>query len=160
MEICRSADLKILNGRISGDSLGRLTFHGKSGVSVIDYAICDQDLFRHITNFIVREPSSLSDHSPITTWLNSDHMTTPNINDTLIRLPKQFIWESDSSQKLRATLQSRDIQRMIHDFLLDSTPLGNINTCLDAVENLLITTAKRCLKIKTIKKRHNKISSE
>ena len=86
-------------------------------------------------------------------------MTTPNINDTLIRLPKQFIWESDSSQKFRATLQSRDIHRMIHDFLLDSTPLGNINTCLDAVENILITTAKRCLKIKTIKKRHNKISS-
>ena len=122
-----------------------------------------QDLFRHITNFIVREPSSLSDHSPITTWLNintvSDHMTTPNINDTLIRLPKQFIWESESSQKFRATPQSRDIQRMIHDFLVDSTPLGNINTCLDAVENILITTAKRCLKIKTIKKRHNKISS-
>ena len=163
LEICRSADLKILNGRISGDSLGRPTFHGKSGVSVIDYAICDQDLFRYITNFIVREPSSLSDHSPITTWLNintvSDQMTTPNINDTLIRLPKQFIWESDSSQKFRATLQSRDIQRMIHDFLLDSTPLGNINTCLDAVETILITTAKRCLKIKTIKKRHNKISS-
>ena len=36
LEICQSADLRILNGRISGDSLGRPTFHGKSGVSVID----------------------------------------------------------------------------------------------------------------------------
>ena len=33
------ADLRILNGRTSGDSLGRPTFHGKSGVSIVDYAI-------------------------------------------------------------------------------------------------------------------------
>jgi len=56
LEICRSADLRMMNGRISGDSLGRPLLHGKSGVSIIDYAICDQDLFRHIANFIVREP--------------------------------------------------------------------------------------------------------
>ena len=66
---CRNVDLKIMNGRYRGDSLGRPTFHGKSGVSVIDYAICDQDLFHSIANFIVKdlEPSSLSDHSPIIT---------------------------------------------------------------------------------------------
>ena len=37
LEICKSADLRILNGRVSGDSLGRVTFHGKKGVSVVDY---------------------------------------------------------------------------------------------------------------------------
>ena len=37
--------LTIMNGRSRGDSLGRPTFHGKLGVSVVDYAICDQDLF-------------------------------------------------------------------------------------------------------------------
>ena len=51
-------------------------------------------------------------------------------------------------------LQSRDIQRMIHDFLADSGSDRNINTSLDAVENIILTTAKRCLKIKVIKKRH------
>ena len=42
LEICQSADLRILNGRLSGDSLGRATFHRRSGTSVVDYAICDQ----------------------------------------------------------------------------------------------------------------------
>ena len=41
-----------MNGRLRGDSPGRLTFHGKSGVSVADYAICDRDLFHSIANFI------------------------------------------------------------------------------------------------------------
>ena len=69
LEICRSADLTIMNGRCRGDSLGRPTFHGKLGVSVVDYAICDQDLFHSIANFVVKDPSSLSDHSPIMTCL-------------------------------------------------------------------------------------------
>ena len=51
LEICRNTDLRILNGRVSGDSLGRPTFHRKSSVSVIDYAICDKDLFRHNRKF-------------------------------------------------------------------------------------------------------------
>ena len=61
------------------------------------------------------------------TWLNVntvyDHSATTNINDTLVRLPKQFIWERDSSLKFRTALQSRDIQRMIHDFLVDNNSL-------------------------------------
>ena len=82
------------------------------------------------------------------------------INDTLVGLPKQFIWERDSSLKFRTALQSRDIERMIHDFLIDKSPDRNVNTSLDAVENIpLITTSKRCLKIRVVKKRHIKSSS-
>ena len=49
-----NADLRILNGRVSGDSLGGAKFHGKAGISVVDHAICDQTLFSHILNFIVK----------------------------------------------------------------------------------------------------------
>ena len=88
-------------------------------------------------------------------WLNigtnDNQLATTNTNDRLTRLPKQFIWESNSPQKFRAALQSRDIQRLIHDFRIDSGSDRNINTSLDAVENIILTTAKRCLKIKVIK---------
>ena len=78
LEICISADFRILNGRVSGDSLGRVTFHGKNGVSVVDYAVCDQDLLSHVANFVVKDPLHLSDHSPITTWLNINQKTSYN----------------------------------------------------------------------------------
>ena len=35
IEICKNCDLRILNGRTMGDSLGRPTFHGKNGTSVV-----------------------------------------------------------------------------------------------------------------------------
>ena len=96
LEICRSADLRILNRRVSGDSLGRVTFHGKNGVStsLVDYAVRDQDLLSHAANFVVEDPLQLSDHSPITTWLNINKKTSYNHTilegDTLTRLPNNF----------------------------------------------------------------------
>lgn len=51
------------------DSLG-VTFHGKTGVSVDHYVICDRNLFYNFQNFIVKEPTYLSDHGLLVTWLN------------------------------------------------------------------------------------------
>ena len=60
-----------LNGRVSGDSLGRPTFHSKSSVSVIDYAICDQDLLQHINYSTHRKLAvKLLKSQPIITWIN------------------------------------------------------------------------------------------
>ena len=42
LEICKTLDLRIVNKRANGDTLGRPTFHGKNGTSVIDYIICNQ----------------------------------------------------------------------------------------------------------------------
>ena len=84
--------------------------------------------------------------------VKKNHLATENTNDTLIRLPKQFKCENDSSQKLKTALQTRDIQRTIHDFLVDSRQDKHINSSHDAVERILFTTAKHCLKIKNINK--------
>ena len=43
--------------------------------------------------------------------------------------------------------------------MINSFDFRNVNTSLDAVENILITTAKLCLKIRVVKKRHIKSSS-
>jgi len=78
------------------------------------FAICDQDLFRHIVNSTVKEPSAgYSDHSPVITWLNintiNHNPVEPIINDTLLHLPKQFIWENESPEKLRAAFKNTKI---------------------------------------------------
>ena len=51
-------------------------------------------------------------------------------------------------KKFRATLQSEDIQRMIHDFMNTTTITRKVDMNLDAVENIRLSTAKRRLKIK------------
>lgn len=63
-----------------------------------------------------------------------------------------LIWENKSPQKVRAILQTEHIQSMINEFLDDTASSENVITSLGAVETIFITTAKRCLKIKTTKK--------
>ena len=48
---------------------------------------------------------------------------------------------------------------MIHDFLVDCRTDKHINSSLDAVERILFTTAKHCLKIKNVKRRYTRLSS-
>ena len=178
-----------MNGRFRGDSLARPTSHGKSGVSVVDYAVwsllsrrrkgkgigrkkkrgglgregkgrllpfpfplfraflpprlplpflrlthrlCNMRprlIFHSIANSLLKEPSNLTDHSPIMTWLNintvNNHLATEKTNDTLICLPKK---ENDSSKKFKTALQTRHTQRLMHDFLVDCRPDKHINS--------------------------------
>ena len=108
LEICKSADLKILNGSVCGDILGRATFHGRNGISVIDYAICDQETFSNVANFVVKQPCSLSYHSSIITWLNINtnisELESSHEHNSLSRLPMQFIWEKDSPSNFKEIL--------------------------------------------------------
>ena len=153
LDTCRSADLKIINGRVSGDTLGRATFHGRNEISVVDYAICDQDTLSIVANFVVKQPWSLSDHSSIITWLNVNtnisELEPSHESNRLSRLPMQFLWEKDSAPKFKDILRSADLQILIREYIDDDTPIQDINTTLEKVENILIIAAKKCSKIKT-----------
>ena len=69
LEICKPLDLRILNGRSKGDSFGKITFHGKQGISTADYIIVSHDLMDKFQNFVVRQPSPFSDHSQLISWI-------------------------------------------------------------------------------------------
>ena len=157
LEICKNLDLRIVNGRVNGDTLGRPTFHGKNGTSVIDYIICDQCTFLNVANFVVKQPSYLSDHSAIVAWLNlntslpaSETQSSTSTN-RLISLPRQFCWENDSYLKFRNALRTEPIQILIREFMERNTE--DVNVSLDDAVNILTAASKLCLKIKTKRSR-------
>ena len=45
LDLCKTCDLRILNGRSKGDTLGKFTFHPINGISTVDYIIVSHDLF-------------------------------------------------------------------------------------------------------------------
>ena len=68
------------------------------------------------------------------------------------------VWESDSTSKFKAALQSPNLQMLIQEYLSDINSAKNVNTSAEQVENILITTAKRCLKIRKTR-RHKRTYS-
>ena len=155
LEICKNLDLRIVNGSVNGDTLGRPTFHGKNGTSVIDYIICDQCTFLNVANFVVKQPSYL--HSAIVAWLNLNTSLPANKSQTststnrLISLPRQFCWQNDFYLKFRSALHTKPIQILIREFMERNTE--NVNVSLDDTVNILTATSKICLKIKTKRSR-------
>lgn len=63
LEICTSSQLRILNGRTIGDSVGKATYHNYNGTTITDYCICSASFLNNILNFQVGDFSpTMSDH--------------------------------------------------------------------------------------------------
>ena len=134
--------------------MGNITFHGKNGVSTINYIICDQKLFEKFKFFMAKQPTFLSDHSQLTAWFlipkspNSTESENPE-------LPQQFIWSETSSVLSKNELNSQNIQDLVNEFLnqeFEKTDRG-INAAVSKVENILYSAAKNALKRKNAKLR-------
>jgi len=63
INICNQ--LRILNGRFLGDSMGRYTFYSHNGASTIDYGICHNSIIQDINYFSVLPLTEYSDHCQI-----------------------------------------------------------------------------------------------
>ena len=63
LEFCKLNSLRVCNGRVGMDSgVGKYTFVGSSGCSVIDYIIVNPRLLEAMSSFQVCDPNILSDH--------------------------------------------------------------------------------------------------
>ena len=163
LDICKNFDLKILNGRTNGDTLGRPTYHGRNGISVVDYILCDQTLFQDIDHFIVKQPTYLSDHSQIVGWFKSKASISTSQSDfdtktlltSLEKLPPQFIWEEDSSLKFSSSFNLPHIQLLVTNFLEEdfTESKDGINKAVSKVTEIILNAAKSSLKLKKIKRR-------
>ena len=70
LDLCKTNSLRILNGRINGDTNGKFTRYPKrcnEKPSVIDYALCGEALIPQIFSFSVLPFTELSDHCCIST---------------------------------------------------------------------------------------------
>jgi hypothetical protein len=164
---CKNTDLRILNGRTKGDSLGRPTFHGRNGTSTVDYAICDQETFQNINHFVVKPPTYLSDHSQIIAWVDINKSlpesgtNVPKPEQTpLHKLPPQFEWSESSKINFRQTLKSTEIQRKLDNFIQSTftDDEKGVNNCVTEFQNILTDAAKKSLKIRK-KKTRRKINN-
>ena len=158
INLCKNTDMRIINGRTKGDSLGQPTFHGQNGISTIDYTLCDQNTFQHIKHFIVKPPTYLSDHSQIISWFNIQTIsnTEEQIHQEppLHKLPLQFDWCDNSKTNFKKALRSPETQNKINEFLNKnfSYDINGVNECIIDFQNIFIDASKRSLKLKKKKK--------
>jgi len=94
LETCKTCDLRIVNGRTSGDSFDRITCHSPKVISTVDSFIVSHEMLNLIEDFMAKEPTIFSDHSQLICWLNLSLPTSSEPADqpkvTTFSIPKQL----------------------------------------------------------------------
>ena len=159
LQLCKNCNLRILNGTTLGDSLGKPTYHGRHGTSLLDYAICHQDLVPRIENLVIKPPSYLSDHSQILTWVKTklpiaQEQNPPNAPTSQHKLPVQFIWENNSVYLFKQQLLSVETQSKLNQFINSpSIPSKEeVNNYTSKFQDIILNAAKKSLRIKKTNK--------
>ena len=110
LEMCKSLDLRILNGRSKGVSLGQITFYGNQGSSTVDYIVVSHEILYLFETLAVRQPSPLSDHCQLITSIRVDSTllrnNEENFQNELPSLPRQFKWSTDSKDSFTSALKT------------------------------------------------------
>ncbi|CAG2201919.1 unnamed protein product [Mytilus edulis] len=165
LDLCIASKLRILNGRMWGDSYGKYTCMKAVGSSVVDYVIVSEDLiadtlFFHVADFL----STLSDcHCKLTFGMLASYSHKNNEQDITILFPGKYIWSETSTQKLQDTLCQPNIKNSIKKFLDSKINLSEdyieqaANECFNIIDN----AASKCLifrktKLKGVRKHKNK----
>lgn len=91
LNMCKSLDMAILNGRKTGDLFGKNTSFDWNGKAVVDYAIIPTDLFDNISLFKVGNyVPFLSDHCPIFFEIKTCGQMNTAQESGLLESPKAF----------------------------------------------------------------------
>lgn len=152
LEICVGAQIRILNGRKLGDSLGYFTSHQYNGSSVVDYAICSESIFDDITYFKVHSfKGTLSDHCMISFTFRACVPTAETATRRLYEIPQQYKWGPDSKLAFEAalTLTATNTRlselRSLTETVVDDRTL---NLAVNSLTTIYKTAAKISLKLK------------
>ena len=113
IDMCKTLDLQILNGRSIGDSTGSMSFYdAKKGASAIDLAIASDPIIKEVKTFCVNNPVEYSDHCKIELRL-SNILQVPEKEEVdtyhWIELGSKYVWKDDSEGKYEEALNSPQV---------------------------------------------------
>ena len=119
LQICKSYDMQIANGRTRGDFIGNFTHHNKhKGQSAVDLALISDTLFPHIDDFKVLPQTDVSDHSKIVLTISNIKPIInldSNNNYQWHERKREYKWEDDSPQKFLTAINSAEVKTIIND---------------------------------------------
>jgi hypothetical protein len=136
--MCISLKLRILNGRILGDSNGNFTCFKYNGTSVVDYIYMSEDLIKQTLN---------CKDSNVIPYLSDCHCKVSvmllglyrNHNENTIKFPGKFKWAECSKENIQDAICHRSCKLDIKNYLSKhyDAPL-NVDTAAADFQNIVL----------------------
>ena len=164
LDFCISNQIRIINGRVLGDTFGNLTCYTPNGTSTVDYVLVSESILNQIFYFrVCNFIATLSDCHCLLEWsLSAKYCSNNDNNDVNTQeLLPGFIWSDDSHSVFQQALGSHEIQQRFENFLnLNLDNQESIDNASNELTDIITTAANKCLKkhrkIKKKKVKHKK----
>ena len=149
LDMCKSLNINIVNGRKTGDLFGNYTCFNWNGNSLVDYVLTSASLFQKISvhkvqNFI----PLISDHCSVhfTLEVNREIQSADTMTPE-IKAPKSFVWTELGKLKFLNMLKTSEFQNELEKILhLDYMAP---NCVVDYISEVLIAAAEKAkIKVK------------
>ncbi|MCG7877024.1 MAG: reverse transcriptase family protein, partial [Candidatus Thiodiazotropha endolucinida] len=143
LDFCKSNSLRICNGRLGADSgVGKYTYVGSTGNSVVDYVIVNPYLFDLFSTFEVCEPNILSDHCVIEFSLKGKYLNerdSENKEDSCFdRVHKKYQWKEEFADQYNDNLNSEEESfKLLNEHLVQSTSPKQIDENISTFTKLM-----------------------
>ena len=141
LELCKSLDMIILNGRKAGDPWGKMTSHQHNGSAVVDYVIVSVNLLREVGYFSVGGFSAwVSDHCPLLFEIKTVQ-NIPKEQEKLAEIPGSFRFKEGDLEKYITFLKMEENLEILEELmdshsdpkeLVSKTTETLLNTCKKA----------------------------
>lgn len=135
LDFCKQTGVRIMNGRVGKDNgIGKYTFIGSRGSSVIDYVLASEDLFRFVKDFEVQDPNILSDHCIIN--FSFEFNRQPSLfseNEEYEKVSGKYVWDNDFKDEYKIRLQGNLTGEKLASLnvkISNSESNGDIDSCL------------------------------
>ena len=156
LDLCIESKLRIVNGRIMGDSLGYKTYYGPRGSSSIDFIIAAEELFNYFLFINVMPPTELSDHCVVWCGMKMKvhcNCDTDGLDIEHHVLPEKYVIDSDSQQKYVASLVDEESACLLQTFLqnIDNDSELDINSLSHQLTKIIQNAASKSCQSRQIK---------
>ena len=152
LSLCQQCQLRILNGRVGTDKhIGKYTFIGHQGCSLVDYVICTQNLIQNVNKFEVSDPLILTDHCLVSFSLDFDKPTeNQQTNDcTYDSIDAKFVWCSEGSIAFGENIASPETTVELDNLatcISCCTEGAGLNECIKKLSNIIEGVASPMLR--------------
>lgn len=153
LDFCKQTGLRIMNGRVGNDEgVGKYTFVGNRGCSVVDYVLASQNLFPLVKTFEVQDPNILSDHCIINVSFELANENENNCNsEDYESVSFQYKWNPERKAEFLHLLQHDEFTDQLTTLNSDISTCSSINeveTCVTDFVRIIDTVASPLFKKK------------
>ena len=136
-----------MNGRFDNDkSVGRFTFNGHSGQSVVDYILVSNELLETVSSFTVADPNILSDHCALhcslLTYINESH--NDDRNDHCEKNSYKYKWNDAEADTFKRLLSSDDAINAFNSIQTSFLSPHNDNDFIDSGISKFVEILEHC----------------